>query len=93
MLYKKYSNILPKDLSDISLVTEKDGITNKKQKKEINETESTIDNVNANNDITISIDLKINKKYDNQVLNENIEFITNKSGKTDEEIIKMINNL
>ena len=92
-IYKKYSNILPKDLSDISLVTEKDGITNKKQKKEINETESTIDNVNANNDITISIDLKINKKYDNQVLNENIEFITNKSGKTDEEIIKMINNL
>ena len=92
-IYNKYSNIMPKNISEISLVSEKKIISNDEQTKEISETESTIDNVNANNDISISIDLKINQKYDIQILNQNIDFIKNKRGKNDEEIIKMINNL
>lgn len=95
-IYKKYSNLLPKDLSDINLdmeKNEKNKVSIGKQIKDISESESTIDNVNANNDITLSIDLKINKKYDNQILKQNIEFIKNKDGKNDEEILKIINNL
>ena len=75
IIHKKYSNILPYDLSD-------NNITIKDNKKENNnESESTIDNVNANNDISTSLDLKINKKYDNQILNRNIGFVEGINGK------------
>ena len=58
--------------------------------KEISESESTIDNVNANNDISISLDLKINQKYDDKILNKNAGFVIGKNGKNDEELLRMM---
>ena len=57
---------------------------------EISESESTIDNVNANNDISISLDLKINQIYDDNLLKENMEFVKGKNGKNDLELLKMV---
>ena len=141
ILKKKYSNILPSDLSDYSLnekedmidsfktyrkfmnnnctqllntninnkrnmnnikvnLNEKDNHNNDKTEdnnknlslkgKEISESESTIDNVNANNDISISLDLKINQIYDDKLLKQNMEFVKGKNGKNDLELLKMI---
>ena len=61
--------------------------------KEISESESTIDNVNANNDISISLDLKINKKYDDKILDQNIGFVIGKNGKNDEDLLRMMKYL
>jgi hypothetical protein len=58
--------------------------------KENNESESTIDNVNANNDISISLDLKINQIYDEKLLTQNMEFVKGKNEKNDIELLKMI---
>ena len=120
-ILKKYSKILPSDLSDNtiedkenlidnSLKTFKDlniqnnnnqnmiknqnkNVPNKNiplKSKEISESESTIDNVNANNDISISLDLKINQKYDEKILNQNAGFVIGKNGKNDEELLRMM---
>ena len=120
-ILKKYSKILPSDLSDNtiedkenlidnSLKTFKDlniqnnnnqnmiknqnkNVPNKNiplKSKEISESESTIDNVNANNDISISLDLKINQKYDDKILNKNAGFVIGKNGKNDEELLRMM---
>ena len=64
-----YSKILPSDLLDnTTTIEEKKNSINinnffnkKKEKKDISQSQSTIDNVNANNDISLSIDLNINK--------------------------------
>jgi hypothetical protein len=49
--------------------------------------------VNANNDISISLDLKINQKYDDKILNQNAGFVLGKNGKNDEELIRMMKYL
>ena len=90
---KKYSNILPIDLSYNSL-DKKDKNKNKNIKgKEYSESESTIDNLNANNDISMSLDLNINKKYDNKLLIQNCGFVTGKNEKNDSELIKILTYL
>ena len=58
-----------------------------------NESESTINNLNVNDDISYSIDLTLNKKYDDKVLRKNIEFIKGKNNKNDEELVKLLNKL
>jgi hypothetical protein len=45
---------------------------------------------NINNDISISLDLKLNKKYDMKILKINTAFIKGKNGENDKEIIKVI---
>ena len=127
---KKYSKILPSDLSDNTIDEKEDMIDNslktyknlniKKNNnqnnndnisnnnnnnknnqdkniplkgKEYSESESTIDNVNANNDISISLDLKMNKKYDDNILTQNVGFVIGKNGKNDEELLKMMRYL
>ena len=52
--------------------------------------ETTIDNINVNDDITISIDLRINKKYDFQFLQKKINFIEEKNS-IDKTILNIIN--
>ena len=126
-ILKKYSKILPSDISD-NTIDYKDEIIDNSFKtfknsnlcrninqnnqkinniinqniidaniplkgREISESESTIDNVNANNDISISLDLKINKKYDDSILTQNVGFVSGKNGKNDEELIRMIRYL
>ena len=68
---KKYSRILPVDTQNC--------LQNSKNESE------TIDNINANNDISISLDLKINKKYDGYILKKNKNFVKN-----DKEVLKVI---
>ena len=116
-ILKKYSKILPSDISDNTIDDKDDTFKNLNlcnnnnqninnminqniidaniplKGREINESESTIDNVNANNDISISLDLKINKKYDDSILTQNVGFVSGKNGKNDEELIRMIRNL
>ena len=121
-ILKKYSKILPSDLSD-NTIDDKEEIdnsfktfknfnlnknnnqnnNNKKPNildtnlplkgKEISESESTIDNVNANNDISISLDLKMNQKYDDKILTQNVGFVIDKNGKNDEELLRMMKYL
>ena len=91
IILKKYSNILPKNLTDNSNSNSKTIKENKNENNNISE--STIDNVNANNDISMSLDFKINKKYDNQILNQNIGFVKGKNGKNDIELLNMMNYL
>ena len=96
-----YSKILPSDLLDnTTTIEEKKNSINinnffnkKKEKKDISQSQSTIDNVNANNDISLSIDLNINKKYDNNILEQNIEFILGKNDQNDTELIKVMKYL
>ena len=93
-----YSKILPSDLMDNTSIEVKNNLINnffnkKEEKKENSQSQSTIDNVNANNDISLSIDLNINKKYDNNLLNQNIEFILGKNDQNDEELIKVMKYL
>ena len=123
-ILKKYSKILPSDISDNTidykedldntLKTFKNFNLNKNNNqnnnnkninqniidtnlpfkgKEISESESTIDNVNANNDISISLDLKINQKYDENILTQNVGFVIGKNGKNDEELLRMMKYL
>ena len=122
-ILKKYSKILPSDLSDNTLDDKEDlidnsfktfknfninQINNKNNNninnnivdnniplkgKEISESESTIDNVNANNDISISLDLKMNQKYDDKILTQNVGFVIGKNGKNDEDLLRMMKYL
>ena len=125
-ILKKYSKILPSDLSEnISDTIEfredyaegsfktfkncclkrnnEQNLNNNNQNiltnnfplkgKEISESESTIDNVNANNDISISLDLKMNKKYDDKILDQNVGFVIGQNGKNDEDLLKMMKYL
>ena len=104
-IFKKYSKILPSDLSDNTLDEKEEikenNVNNNNNNfknipikgKEYSESESTIDNVNANNDISISLDLKINQKYDDNILNQNVGFVKGKNGKNDEELLKMMKYL
>ena len=125
-ILKKYSKILPSDLSDNTIDDKEDlfnsfktfknfnlNINNNQNNnnikqninqniidtnlpfkgKEISESESTIDNVNANNDISISLDLKMNQKYDDKILTQNVGFVIGKNGKNDEELLRMMKYL
>ena len=90
---KKFSYILPVDLSCNSLdKNDKNKYKNIKG-KEYSESESTIDNLNANNDISMSLDLNINKKYDNKLLIQNCGFVKGKNEKNDGELIKILTYL
>ena len=93
-----YTKILPSNLLENTLAKIKDNSINnffnkKKEQKDISESESTIDNVNANNDISLSLDLKINNKYDKNILKQNIEFILGKNGQKDEDLLKVMKYL
>ena len=119
-ILKKYSKILPSDLSDNTIDDKEDFYNSFKtfknlnknsnqnnnninqniidtnlplKGKEISESESTIDNVNANNDISISLDLKMNQKYDDKILTQNVGFVIGKNGKNDEELLRMMKYL
>ena len=59
----------------------------------VNESESTINNLNVNDDISFSIDLTLNKNYDEKLLKKNIAFVEGKNNKNDEELVKLINKL
>ena len=87
---KKFSNILPVDLSYNSLDKNDKNIYKSIKGKEFSESESTIDNLNANNDISMSLDLNINKKYDNKLLIQNCGFVKGKNEKNDSELIKIL---
>ena len=100
---KEFSNILPSDLSENTIV-DQDEFTmtdnkalfinnlNLKTKENPESESSTIDNVNANNDISISLDFKINPKYEDKLLFQNMNFIKEKNG-NDEEVIKILKYL
>lgn len=62
-------------------------ISNKANKGSFSET--TIDNIGVNDDITVSLDLKINKKYDYKEIEKEIDFVKEKNYKND----KIIENL
>ena len=81
---KDFSNILNK-LNSTSTIIEFSNF-------ETLNSETTIDNINVNDDITISIDLRINKKYDFQFLQKKINFIEEKNS-IDKTILNIINEL
>ena len=84
------NNILPPDISGEKNISRNiDNSKNCDLQSLKNESE-TIDNVNANNDISISLDLKINKKYDTNIIYNNSAFVKNKNGQNDKEIMKVI---
>ena len=87
---EKFSKIIPSDLSDNISEEKEKNININKRGKEHTESESTIDNLNANNDISMSLDLKLNTKYDNKILKNNSGFVKGKNGKNDIELVKMI---
>ena len=90
---KKFSNILPVDLSYNSLdKNDKNKYKNIKG-KEYSKSESTIDNLNENNDISMRLDININKKYDNKLLIQNCGFVKGKNEKNDSELIKILTYL
>ena len=70
-----YTNILPSNFQD--------------SKSTINHlsenSQSIIDNLGVNDDITTTIDLNINQKYDYNELNKNIDFITDKNINNDKD--------
>ncbi len=72
-----YTNILPSNFQD--------------SKSTINHlsenSQSIIDNLGVNDDITTTIDLNINQKYDYNELNKNIDFITDKNINNDKDNI------
>ena len=84
------NNILPPDISgEKNIIRNLDSSNNYDLKSLKNESE-TIDNINVNNDISISLDLKINKKYDTNIIYKNSAFVKNKNGQNDKEIMKVI---
>ena len=78
-----FFHILPPDISGEKKIFEID------EKNSKNESE-TIDNINANNDISMSLDLRINKNYDTKILDKNSAFVKGKNGENDKEIMKVI---
>jgi len=92
---KKYSYILPKDLTEITFEENNNNNNNNNinintKEKEKEKSESTIDNVNANNDITVSLDLRINKNYDMNILMENLGFVKGINENNDNDLIRML---
>ena len=78
-----FFHILPLDVSGEKKIFE---IGRKNTKNE----SETIDNINANNDISMSLDLKIIKNYDSKILDKNSAFVKGKNGENDKEIMKVI---
>ena len=86
-------NILPPDISGEKKLFENKEISKASELKSQKSESETIDNINANNDISISLDLKINKNYDKNIIYKNSAFVDNKNGEIDTEIMKVINFL
>ena len=58
-----------------------------------NVSETTIDNIGINDDITISLDLKINKAYDYKEIEKEIDFVKEKNYKNDKIIENLLNSI
>ena len=58
-----------------------------------NISETTIDNIGINDDITISLDLKINKVYDYKEIEKDIDFVKEKNFKNDKIIENLLNSM
>ena len=58
-----------------------------------NVSETTIDNIGINDDITISLDLKINKAYDYKEIEKEIDFVKEKNFKNDKIIENLLNSI
>ena len=85
-----FYNILPPDLSGKNKIFEDEEEQKNYEKKSLKNESETIDNINANDDISISLDLKINKKYDENIMHMNAAFVKGKNGENDKEIMKVI---
>ena len=85
-----FLNILPPDISGEKKIFEKKQIFKNTEKKSLKNESETIDNINANSDISMSLDLRINKKYDSKILDKNTAFVLGKNGENDNEIVKVI---
>lgn len=85
-----FYNILPPDLSGENKIFEDEEEQKNYEKKSLKNESETIDNINANDDISISLDLKINKKYDENIMHMNAAFVKGKNGENDKEIMKVI---
>ena len=85
-----FYNILPPDLSGENKIFEDEEEQKNYEKKSLKNESETIDNINANDDISISLDLKINKKYDESIMHMNAAFVKGKNGENDKEIMKVI---
>ena len=86
-------NILPPDISGEKKIFENKEISKASELKSQKSESETIDNINANNDISISLDLKINKNYDRNIIYKNSAFVKNKNGENDKEIMNVVNFL
>ena len=78
---KQYSNIFDTAITNSTIIEfPKDDII----------TETTIDNIHANDDITISLDLRINKNYDYKEIEKDINFVKEKNN-NDKTILNIMN--
>ena len=73
--FQIYTKILPSNIQDSK------SINNHLSQN----SQTIIDNLGVNDDITITIDLNINQKYDYNELNKNIDFITDKNINNDKD--------
>ena len=87
---ENYYHILPLDISGEKKIFENKELSKNYENKSLKNESETIDNINANNDISISLDLKINKKYDFKIMSNNAAFVKGKNGENDKEIMKVI---
>ena len=78
---KEYSNIFNTVITNSTII--------EFPKDDIN-TETTIDNIHANDDITISLDLRINKNYDYKEIEKDINFVKEKNN-NDKTILNIMN--
>ena len=78
---KEYSNILNTIITNSTII--------ETQKDDFN-TETTIDNIHANDDITISLDLRINQNYDFKEIEKDINFVKEKNN-NDKTILNIMN--
>ena len=85
-----FFNILPPDISGEKKIFENKQIFKNADMKSLKNESETIDNINANSDISMSLDLRINKKYDSKILDKNTAFVRGKNGENDKEIVKVI---
>ena len=58
-----------------------------------NISETTIDNIGINDDITISLDLKINKVYDYKEIEKEVDFVKEKNYQNDKIIENLLNTM
>ena len=77
----EYSNIFDSAITNSTII--------EFPKDDIN-TETTIDNIHANDDITISLDLRINKNYDYKEIEKDINFVKEKNN-NDKTILNIMN--